>query len=943
MLVFFRNADQNKVEDSFMAAPHAFLDVLANSQIRDAYLAGRISIILTPDLETILWTNGAGAHFMGMRTVAETIGVESGFDRLTRHQIEAGLKIAKPVQVSGIPHSEAFLVNETHLPPLGKVVFLRSIKGQVDPTGSTHLIEGLSDETTAAALFDHNSQILQASDNFDIDWFEDQELQLVLDQAHSERRVKKRLLQKNPAMPIGVLELNHDPAIFLLIVAMIEDNAGEKPASHVAFAFNPEQLPLRFGWRINAQGLFEEVSHELRQAVGNKFSNIIGKSFAELAQSWNMDGDGTLRVLFKSHNAWGGHKIAWPVENNQARVNVTFHALPVYSRTREFVGFRGFALIETMETDQQVAATTLDKSPAHKGLSAQEHEAFSIIARTLQADLQQKQQQESAESAHETQSLPDQPAIELSLAAELAAFSPTGLKLELVPNPWGGAWSRLVPPVHTQSGLDLNLLQHMPLSILVYRDEKVLLANDHLLQQTGFPTLDSSRILRDWLPKNILQNARGELIPVRAQMRSIDWIDGKTASMICFLEETQKALDYLNQELHNVQKKAIELSTLLNLVSDGALIIDHQGIVHSLNDTAARILNQTPEMIRGQTFKSFFAPGDHPLLDQAFHHICQASQTMLHEGGERNTDLEVHGSDNEQILQVTFAPMELDAGYYLLLRDISQNYALSRQIAHLSQKNDTEQQQKAQNLARMGHQIRTPLTAVIGLSQLMLAEKYGPLNNDRYRAYLSDIVSAGEHIMNLVQNIDGSGKMPQNKIQCDLKKLAIVEIFNEVLAQITKQARERQIIMRTSLAADLAPILADARACRQMMLGILANALHLTPAGGHIIISIQNMAPQGVLFRVRDTGSGLSAAEMAALSQIDSDLDLASIWKNWGKKDHGEEAATHQFSALTVLGATKRLAEASKARFTLRSEPGKGTLAEIIFPFALEEEANKNA
>jgi len=124
-----------------MVAPHAFLDVLANPQVRDAYLAGRIDIILSADFETILWANGAGARFMGLRNVADSIGIDSGFDRLTRHQIEAGLDSDAPVRVSGIPRGEAFLVNEVNLAPLGDVVFLRSV--------AAHMVQEAAKNSTA--------------------------------------------------------------------------------------------------------------------------------------------------------------------------------------------------------------------------------------------------------------------------------------------------------------------------------------------------------------------------------------------------------------------------------------------------------------------------------------------------------------------------------------------------------------------------------------------------------------------------------------------------------------------------------------------------------------------------------------------------------------------------------------------------------------------------
>jgi len=917
-----------------MAAPHAFLDVLANAQICDAYLAGRISIILTADLETILWSNGAGAHFMGLRSVAETIGAESGFDRLTRHQIEAGLEVDKPVRVSGIPQSESFLVNETHLAPLGKVIFLRSVKGQADDKGAVNLIQGLSDETTAAAVFDLDGNVMQASSNFDLDWFEREELMPILQQAHRERRVKKHLLQKNPSQPIGVLALSHDPAVFLLIAAKME--TAEQDRQERQFCFDPTILPLQFSWRVNDQGCFEDVSNELEQAVGAQFANIIDKNFAELANDWHMDGDGTLRALFKSHNSWGGHKIDWPVEGSENRVEITFFALPIYSRAREFVGFRGFAIIDAIKTDRPHALRPGDNEIFPTGLTEQEREIFSIIGRTLQADLQAQTTEPESSVAS------DRVAIPFDMAALLAGFTPTRLHFshhsahDFMPcSAWG---SHLGQQAVGLPSSEYTILQHIALAILVYRDEKILFASDHLLQLTGFPTLDSFRvhgalslILRNWLPKNILIGAKGESLPVRSQMRAVTWLDGQAASMISFLPDMSYQLENLQQNFDEVQKKAIELSTLLNLVSDGVLVIDRQGVIHSLNDGAARIFNRSIEAIQGQNFRSLFEESEQASLEESFYRAFEADYQMVSSGGE----FFVARSDEKKnlVLHVNFAPMEMDDGYYLLLRDVSDLHILSSQIKQIQRQAGQEEAQKSHRRAALSHQIRTPLTAVLGLSQLILAEKYGALNNDRYRAYLRDIVNASEHILQLLPHLDEDDQQSaRESLKLDKKKLALAPILHETLAQRALQISQKRIIMRTSLAADLAPIFSDSRAARQMMLNLLVCSLSLTPAGGQIIISAQNSAPEGVLLRLRDSGVGLTIAEMKSFLEATPQLDPALIWQEWGQED--EAQAVPAFCAPEILAVTKKLAEANGARFHLRTEPGKGMLVEIIFALA---------
>jgi len=955
-----------------MAAPHAFLDVLANVQIRDAYLAGRISIILTPDLETILWANGAGARFMGMRTVAETIGVDSGFDRLTRHQIEAGLVSTKPVRVSGVPRGESFLVNETDLAPLGRVVFLRSVQGQADPEGNINLIQGLSDETTAAAVFDLAGHVIQASVNFDLNWFAQEELGFILNEAHREGRVKKRLLQKNPSQPIGVLALSQEPTIFLVIAAR-EEIVQEKAANERRnFVFDPTILPLYFGWRIDARGRFKEVSEELRQAVGARYSDIIDKDFSALAEAWDMDGDATLRALFRSHNVWGGYKIYWPVENTQARVEITFFALPVYSRAREFVGFRGFAIIDAMKADAQPPVSRSYRDALGNGLTAQEHEAFSIIGRMLQADLQEKEMLKPS-SKNEADS-PDEMHAETekqgSFVKELS--KETGVPGHLCEPEKGKDISKAAPldvntmlitfsstHLHIQpscasdfaplaqwgqkagaknvradwSQVELTLLQHMPLAILVYRDEKVLFVSEKLLQITGFPTLESfrvhgvlSKVLRDWLPRNILQGLEGEVLSVCSQRRAISWFDDKPAFMLSFLPDETPRLEQLNHNLQDIQNKAIELSALFNLISDGVLVIDMHGTIHSLNEGAARIFKRPVEAIRGQNFKSFFAADEGQNLDRFFALALEKGYRMQPDGGA--LFIGQGGAQESLTLHVNFVPMETEKGIYLLVRDVSDLHSLSRKLKQTSQQAGEVRQKGSQHLAQLNqqlnHQIRTPLTAILGLSQLILTEKYGPLNNDRYRAYLRDIVNSSDHILQLLQYFSEAGAQSGKEKKFKQERLTLTPILNEVLAQINPQANQKQIFMRTSVSADLAAISGDGDACRKIIRTLLNCSLYLTPMGGQIIISGQNHVPEGVLLRIRDSGVGISPQDKAIIMKSDPPL-------LWSDDDILSPQGENALPIPIILAQIKKLAAANGARFRLHSEPGKGMLVEIFF------------
>lgn len=219
-----------------MAAPQAFLDILANAQVRDAYLAGRVAIILSSDLETVLWANGAGARFMGFASVAESLAGQSVFNAITRRLISHALKSGKAVSVRGERYSEQFLANTINLEPWGDVVFLRSAAAAVDSRGQVDLTEGLSDETSEAAVFDLSGQIMYADKDARFALSAEPGLRALLKEAYADGAVKKRLLGSEKQTPVGVLRLSKKPPIFLVIAAKHPLEDSEEKAAEPAAA-----------------------------------------------------------------------------------------------------------------------------------------------------------------------------------------------------------------------------------------------------------------------------------------------------------------------------------------------------------------------------------------------------------------------------------------------------------------------------------------------------------------------------------------------------------------------------------------------------------------------------------------------------------------------------------------------------------------------------------
>src|SRR5690606_37335537 len=157
----------------------------------------------------------------------------------------------------------------------------------------------------------------------------------------------------------------------------------------------------------------------------------------------------------------------------------------------------------------------------------------------------------------------------------------------------------------------------------------------------------------------------------------------------------------------------------------------------------------------------------------------------------------------------------------------------------LSAKRQAEQasSKKSDFLAKVSHEIRTPLNAIIGFSEVMLEERFGPVGNDRYKQYLKDIHASGEHLISLRTDLLDLSKIEAGKLDLTFAPLDLNELVQQCVALMQPQANRARIIIRTALSSSLPPVLADARSVRQIALNLLSNSIKFTAAGGQVIVS----------------------------------------------------------------------------------------------------------
>jgi signal transduction histidine kinase len=224
---------------------------------------------------------------------------------------------------------------------------------------------------------------------------------------------------------------------------------------------------------------------------------------------------------------------------------------------------------------------------------------------------------------------------------------------------------------------------------------------------------------------------------------------------------------------------------------------------------------------------------------------------------------------------------------------------------------------KTDFLAKVSHEVRTPLNSIIGFAELMKEEQLGPIGNDRYRGYIRDIHESGLYALSLVNDLLDISKIEAGEFELNFTAVNLEEVADESVHSMQPQAQRQRVLLRTAFADDLPDVLADRRSIKQIVLNLLSNAIKFTKPGGQVIISTQRTASGGVRLRVRDTGIGMSDGEISVALKPFQQVDTSP---------------RNQTGTGLGLPLTKALVVANRAKFKLRSISDSGTRIDVTFP-----------
>jgi PAS domain S-box-containing protein len=472
------------------------------------------------------------------------------------------------------------------------------------------------------------------------------------------------------------------------------------------------------------------------------------------------------------------------------------------------------------------------------------------------------------------------------------------------------------------------LLAGLPFPILVHTGDTLHFANRAFLNLTGHETLEAiaaaggiGGLFVDEVDPaqttGALRLARpdGEEIDVCAHLQSIAWNGGK-ALLLALKPITDEPAPAGQAGDNALQARLDEMRAIVDTATDGVVLLDMEGNIRSISRPAEALFGLDSEQIEGKPFTALFAMESQRAASDYLAGLADNGVASVLNDGREVIGREAQGRFIP--LFMTMGRLPGDGGYCAVLRDITNWKRAEEDLTQARAQAERASSQKTEFLARVSHEVRTPLNAIIGFSELMLDEKFGPVGNERYRDYLRDINRSGNHVLDLVNDLLDISKIEAGEQEMSYEAVSLNDALAETVAMMQPQANRERVIIRSSFASRLPEVVADLRSVRQIALNLLSNAVRATPAGGQVIVSTAYERSGDIVVRVRDTGIGMTLAEIEQALKPFKQINAI-------KRARGEGTGLG-------LPLTKAMVEANRARFAISSTPGQGTMVEIVFP-----------
>jgi len=226
-------------------------------------------------------------------------------------------------------------------------------------------------------------------------------------------------------------------------------------------------------------------------------------------------------------------------------------------------------------------------------------------------------------------------------------------------------------------------------------------------------------------------------------------------------------------------------------------------------------------------------------------------------------------------------------------------------------------EQKRSFLRMVSHELRTPLNSILGFSEILNAELYGPLGAPQYKEYAAIIHGSGQKLLKLVNQVLEIARLEGRTMDFNLRSEPVELALDDALVTLKPDLAARNVTVRVEHRGDLPAVIADPRGLRSLLFHLLHNAIAFSPEQGEVRVRVDTVGDV-VEIVIQDDGEGVNPDDLPRL--------MAPF-------EQGENALTRSAEGAGLgLPIADLTARAMEGRLRLVSQPGKGLTATVRLP-----------
>lgn len=225
---------------------------------------------------------------------------------------------------------------------------------------------------------------------------------------------------------------------------------------------------------------------------------------------------------------------------------------------------------------------------------------------------------------------------------------------------------------------------------------------------------------------------------------------------------------------------------------------------------------------------------------------------------------------------------------------------------------------KTEFLANMSHELRSPLNAIIGFSEIIKLETFGPVGHRKYNEYVQDIHGSGEHLLAIINDILDLSRIEAGAASLSESETDLESLINDSVRIAQGRADAGRTRVSAHIPMQQPRLICDRRLLKQVLLNILSNALKFTPDHGEVLITALRTNCGDLQIRISDSGIGIPADRLNDMLQPFTQVEDSYVRRHEG--------------AGLGLPLSKQFLDLHGGRLEIESFVGRGTAVTITLP-----------